>query len=78
MAVEDLPPPTHPCWTRLVKGAPSKLKTELLALQLLIKRLETAEISDGEKARELHSFVSKYHRILASEIAQVRSLARAA
>lgn len=70
----SLPPSTHPIWLRLANGALSRLKTQHLGTQLMIKRLERSNDAAATKATEIFSFFSKWERALAVEVQQLGSL----
>lgn len=69
-----IPAPHHPCWRKLVSGALEKLKTEHLGTQLLIKRMFRSSDPDTAKASELHTYFTKWERILPGEVAQLTTL----
>ena len=70
----SLPPPTHPCWKRLVSGGISRLKTDQLALQLLCSRLARAETPIEQRCSEVVAFFARFERILGREIAQLSTI----
>ncbi len=69
-----LPPPNHACWQKLANGGISKLNTQLLALQLMSKRLERSTDPTAAKAAEVHAFFIKWERALGSEIQLLQKL----
>lgn len=71
----SLPPPTHPCWKRLVSGGIARLKTDQLALQLLCSRLErSADTPIDRRSSEVVAFFTRFERILGREIAQLPTI----
>ena len=70
----SLPPSSAPCWSSLAAGGIQRLKTPLLAAQLLAKRVERSSDPMSVKAAEIHAFFVKYERLLADEIAQISRL----
>ena len=69
-----LPPPNHPCWTRLANGGLARLRTQHLGTQLLTKRLERSTDPAQIKAAEIQAFFVKWERVLAAEVAQLATL----
>lgn len=69
-----IPPINHPCWQRLANGGLTRLKTQHLGTQLLIKRLERSADPAATKAAELHSFFIKWERVLPTEIQQLSTI----
>lgn len=69
-----VPPPNNPCWNKLANGALGKVKTQNLAMQLLVKRLERSTDPASTKAAEIHAFFIKWERILSSEIVQITAI----
>ena len=69
-----IPPPTHPCWSRLASGQAPGFQTRQLGLQLLFKRIQGEPTTASEKAQAVHIFFVKYEKILAPEISQLARL----
>lgn len=69
-----IPPPTHPCWQRLAGGALSRLKTQHLGTQFLIKNMERSKDSPHDKALAIRAYFTKWERLLAPEIQQLTTL----
>jgi len=69
-----VPPLNHPCWQKLAGGALSNIKTQHLGTQLLAKRLERSSNPIQERAIELHTFFTRWERILGNEISQLTKL----
>ena len=67
----SIPSPSHPCWSKLAQGQLAQIRTEQLGLQLLKKRMEASPLTAAQKATEIHSFFTKWEKILDSEIAQL-------
>jgi len=70
----SVPPSTHPCWQRLATGSLSRLKTQHLGTQLMIKRLERSNDPAAAKALEIQAFFTKWERALPAEIQQLTTL----
>jgi hypothetical protein len=66
-----IPSPNAPCWQRLASGGLSQLKTDNLATQMLIKRMELSRMPAAEKSREIYNYFVKWERGLATEVAQL-------
>lgn len=68
-----LPNNTQGCWRNLASGK-TRLQTDNLGLQMLLKRLQgklgaaPAEADLRGAADELHAFFAKYEKILGNEI----------
>lgn len=69
-----VPPLNHPCWQRLVDGALSRLKTQHLGTQLLIKRIQRSPEPATTKMGEIHAFFAKWERALPNEVQQLTFL----
>lgn len=70
----SLPPASAPCWERLAAGGIQRLKSPLLAAQLLAKRVERSPDPVSVKSKEIYAFFVKYERLLNDEIAQIAKL----
>ena len=70
----SIPNADHRCWLRLVSGGAAEIRTNQLALQLMIKRLQSESMTPAQKAREAYAFFVKYARILGPEISQLDHL----
>lgn len=69
-----LPSSSSPCWSRLASGSLSRLQTQHLGTQMLIKRLERSADPVDRKAREIFEYFSKWERGLSHEVAQLERL----
>jgi hypothetical protein len=69
-----VPPLSNPCWARLANGGLKRLKTNHLATQFLVKRLERSTDPVPVKAAEIHAFFAKWERILTAELDQIASI----
>lgn len=56
---------------RLATGGLSRIQTEHLGTQMLIKRLERSPDSPERKASEIFEYFTKWERGLSNEIAQL-------
>ena len=72
--VLSIPTSTHPVWLRLAGGALSRLKTQHLGTQLMIKRVERSTDPNAIKAAEIYAFFAKWERALSTEIHQITTL----
>ncbi|MBH0112803.1 hypothetical protein I5E68_07545 [Novosphingobium sp. YJ-S2-02] len=70
----SLPAPGSPVWTRLASGGLSRLQTNHLGTQMLIKRLELSSTPPAAKAGEIYNYFAKWERTLANEVAQLARL----
>lgn len=70
----SIPPSTHPCWQRLAAGTLSRMKTQHLGTQLMIKRLERSNDPVPVKAQEIQAFFTKWERALSAEVQQLTTL----
>jgi len=50
------------------------LKTNNLATQMLIKRMELSKMSSAEKCQEIYNYFAKWERGLAAEVAQLERI----
>ncbi len=64
------PLPTSPCWQKLANGGLAALRTNNVATQMLIKRMERSTAPAAQKAAEIHEYYAKWERSLADEIVQ--------
>lgn len=69
-----LPSSDHPCWQKLASGGASRLRTQHLGMQLMIKRLERSTDPIGSKAQEYRAFFAKWEPTLGDEIQQLQRL----
>ena len=69
-----VPSAEHPCWQRLASGALTRMQTQHLGTQLMMKRLERSTDAPTAKAREIHAFFSKWERALPAEVQQLLKL----
>ncbi|GAA6143048.1 hypothetical protein [Hydrogenophaga sp. 5NK40-0174] len=69
-----LPPSDHPCWLKGANGGLAIIKTDNLALQLLVKRIERSLDPEFKKAEDIKAFFAKWERMLDAEIAQLTSI----
>jgi len=69
-----VPPLHHPCWQRLADGALSRLKTQHLGTQLLIKRIQRSPDPAATKTGEIHAYFARWERALPNEIQQLTTL----
>ncbi len=69
-----VPSPNNPCWNKLANGALGRIKTQNLAMQLLVKRLERSPDPASAKATEIHAFFVKWERVLSNEIVQLTAI----
>lgn len=69
-----LPSANSPCWQRLASGGLSRLRTDHLGTQMMIKRLERSTDPVSKKATDLHEYFAKWERGLANEIAQISNI----
>ena len=70
-----LPPSSHPCWLKLARGGLERVPTQQLGVKLLSKRLSgSPEMSELEKAADVHRFFAKFERILGPEIQFISKL----
>ena len=69
-----IPSPIHPCWQRLATGALSRMKTQHLGTQLMIKRIERSTDPAQAKAQEIQAFFTKWERALPAEVQQLTIL----
>ncbi len=65
-----LPPLTAPCWLKLANGGLKNIRTDNLGTHMLAKRMQVSQASAAEKAREIHTYYTKWERGLVDEIAQ--------
>ena len=72
--VLPIPASTHPVWLRLAGGALSRVKTQHLGTQLMIKRIERSTDPNAIKAAEIFAFFAKWERALPTEIQQITTL----
>ena len=70
----SIPDSSHPCWGKLADGGATRIRTQHLGMQLLIKRLERSSESPSQKAGEFRSFFAKWEPTLGSEIQQLARL----
>jgi len=68
-----IPEKSSPCWRQLVTGQ-RPLQTEMLGLQMLLKRMQRrtlgphTEADVASAAEEVHAFFVKYQGSLANEL----------
>jgi hypothetical protein len=72
--IVSIPQPEHPCWQRLAAGALSRMKTQHLGTQLMMKRIERSSDPATAKAKEIQAFFTKWERALPAEIQQLTIL----
>lgn len=70
----SIPQPGHPCWQRLASGALSRMTTQHLGTQLMIKRIERSSDPTAAKAKEIQTFFTKWARALPAEVQQLTTL----
>ncbi len=68
-----IPSPTHPCWQRLASGSLSRMQTQHLGTQFLIKNMERSKDPLADKAQAIRAYFAKWERLLAHEIQQLAS-----
>lgn len=69
-----VPSPTSPCWLRLANGGLSRLRTNHLGTQMMIKRLERSSDPADRKAAEIREYFTKWGRGMPDEVAQLERL----
>ena len=69
-----VPTPNHPCWQRLAGGALSRLKTQHLGTQLMMKRLERSADPLPKKSAEIQAYFVRWERALPLEVEQLAAL----
>lgn len=69
-----IPAPNHPCWQRLAGGSLSRLNTQHLGTQFLIKNMERSKDPLPDKAQAICAYFTKWERLLAHEIQQLANL----
>jgi len=71
-----IPEKSSPCWRQLVTGQHT-LKTEMLGLQMLLKRMQRRTLGPHTEAdvtaaaEEVHAFFVKYQGSLANELSSL-------
>lgn len=70
----SLPASNSPVWTRMATGGLSRIQTNHLGTQMLIKRLELSPAPPAAKASEIYTYFAKWERSLANEVAQLARL----
>ena len=69
-----IPAPNHPCWQRLASGSLSRMQTQHLGTQFLIKNMERCKDPLPLKADAIRTYFTKWERLLSLEVQQLASL----